>query len=120
MKIRSTTSAPSPRRRPPRAHAAAPRLDETCADPHGPERARLREDAAEAVRTLWRTLAEGTVPARYLELDLKPHVTIAVFDELRRAPERFKELGLDIEKIETISIPTRREIENIWTMLGVV
>ena len=45
---------------------------------------------------------------------------ISVFDELRRAPERFQELGLDIEKIETISIPTRREIENIWTMLGVV
>ena len=48
----------------------------------------LDEDAAEAVRTLWRTLAEGTVPARYLELDLKPHVTIAVFDELDPARAR--------------------------------
>jgi len=45
---------------------------------------------------------------------------ISVFDELRRAPERFKELGLGIDNIETISIPTRREIENIWSMLGVV
>jgi len=38
---------------------------------------------------------------------------IAVFDELRQAETR---VGM---KIETISIPTQREIENIWTMLGI-
>ncbi len=38
---------------------------------------------------------------------------IAVFDELRRSEEM---TGV---KIETISIPTQREIENIWTMLGI-
>ena len=38
---------------------------------------------------------------------------IRVFDELRRAPE---EIGMEIK---TISIPTRREIENIWSMLGI-
>jgi biopolymer transport protein ExbD len=37
---------------------------------------------------------------------------IAVFDELRQAETK---IGV---KIETISIPTQREIENIWTMLG--
>jgi hypothetical protein len=35
-----------------------------------------------------------------------------VFDELRQAETK---IGV---KIETISIPTQREIENIWTMLG--
>jgi biopolymer transport protein ExbD len=38
---------------------------------------------------------------------------IAVFDELRQAETK---IGF---KIETISIPTQREIENIWTMLGI-
>ena len=38
---------------------------------------------------------------------------ITVFDELRQAPEK---VGIEIK---TISIPTRREIENIWSMLGV-
>jgi biopolymer transport protein ExbD len=38
---------------------------------------------------------------------------IAVFDELRQAEEKIN------MKIETISIPTQREIENIWTMLGI-
>ena len=38
---------------------------------------------------------------------------IVVFDELRRSEEK---TGL---VIETISIPTQREIQNIWTMLGV-
>lgn len=38
---------------------------------------------------------------------------VAVFDELRQAETR---VGI---KIETISIPTQREIENIWTMLGI-
>ena len=38
---------------------------------------------------------------------------IAVFDELRRAEEK---VGF---KIETISIPTQREIENIWSLLGI-
>jgi len=38
---------------------------------------------------------------------------IAVFDELRQAETK---VGI---KIETISIPTQREIENIWTMLGI-
>jgi len=38
---------------------------------------------------------------------------ITVFDELRRAED---EIGM---KIENISIPTRREIENIWAMLGI-
>ena len=38
---------------------------------------------------------------------------IAVFDELRQAEDK---VGF---KIETISIPTQREIENIWTLLGI-
>ena len=38
---------------------------------------------------------------------------ITVFDELRRAPDK-----IDLE-IKTISIPTQREIENIWAMLGI-
>jgi biopolymer transport protein ExbD len=38
---------------------------------------------------------------------------IAVFDELRRAPDK-----INLE-IKTISIPTQREIENIWSMLGI-
>jgi biopolymer transport protein ExbD len=37
---------------------------------------------------------------------------IAVFDELRRAEEDF---GTKMN----ISIPTQREIENIWTLLGI-
>jgi biopolymer transport protein ExbD len=37
---------------------------------------------------------------------------IAVFDELRRAEE-------DIGTKMNISIPTQREIENIWTLLGI-
>ena len=37
---------------------------------------------------------------------------IAVFDELRRAEEEF---GTKMN----ISIPTQREIENIWTLLGI-
>ena len=38
---------------------------------------------------------------------------IAVFDELRQAPDK---VGIEIK---TISIPTQREIENIWSMLGI-
>ena len=38
---------------------------------------------------------------------------VAVFDELRQSEEK---TGV---KIKTISIPTQREIENIWTMLGI-
>jgi biopolymer transport protein ExbD len=38
---------------------------------------------------------------------------IRVFDELRQAPDK---IGMEIK---TISIPTRREIENIWSMLGI-
>jgi biopolymer transport protein ExbD len=38
---------------------------------------------------------------------------IEVFDELRQSEEK---VGV---KIETISIPTQREIENIWTLLGI-
>jgi biopolymer transport protein ExbD len=38
---------------------------------------------------------------------------ITVFDELRQAPDK-----IDME-IKTISIPTRREIENLWSMLGI-
>lgn len=38
---------------------------------------------------------------------------IRVFDELRQAPTK-----IDME-IKTISIPTRREIENLWSMLGI-
>jgi biopolymer transport protein ExbD len=38
---------------------------------------------------------------------------LVVFDELRQAPDR---IGM---KIDNISIPTQREIENIWTMLGI-
>ena len=37
---------------------------------------------------------------------------IAVFDELRRAED---EIGTKMN----ISIPTQREIENIWTLLGI-
>ncbi len=38
---------------------------------------------------------------------------IAVFDELRQSEDK---IGL---KIETISIPTQREIQSIWSMLGI-
>ena len=38
---------------------------------------------------------------------------VAVFDELRQSETK---VGM---KIETISIPTQREIENIWTLLGI-
>ena len=38
---------------------------------------------------------------------------IRVFDELRQAPSK-----IDME-IKTISIPTRREIENLWSQLGI-
>jgi len=38
---------------------------------------------------------------------------IRVFDELRQAPDK-----IDME-IKTISIPTRREIESLWSMLGI-
>ena len=38
---------------------------------------------------------------------------IRVFDELRQAPDK-----IDME-IKTISIPTRREIERLWSMLGI-
>ena len=38
---------------------------------------------------------------------------IVVFDELRQAEDK-----IDMP-IETISIPTQREIQNIWSMLGV-
>jgi biopolymer transport protein ExbD len=59
---------------------------------------------------------------------------LRVFDELRRAKEtwsvydaatevwtpKFKDqAGKPLGEIQTISIPTQREIENIWTMLGV-
>jgi biopolymer transport protein ExbD len=56
-------------------------------------------------------------PKKPVILRTNPNATyadmIAVFDELRRSEER---IGL---KIETISIPTQREIQNIWTLLGV-
>ena len=39
---------------------------------------------------------------------------IRVFDELRQAPDK-----IDME-IKTISIPTQREISNIWAMLGIL
>jgi biopolymer transport protein ExbD len=38
---------------------------------------------------------------------------ITVFDELRQAEDK---VGI---KIETISIPTQREIQSIWSMLGI-
>jgi biopolymer transport protein ExbD len=38
---------------------------------------------------------------------------IRVFDELRQAPDKID------QEIKTISIPTRREIENLWSMLGI-
>ena len=38
---------------------------------------------------------------------------IRVFDELRQAPDKIE------MEIKTISIPTRREIENLWSMLGI-
>ncbi len=37
---------------------------------------------------------------------------IAVFDELRQAKDK---IGMNIK---TISIPTQREIENIWSLIG--
>ncbi len=38
---------------------------------------------------------------------------IRVFDELRQAPDKIH------MEIKTISIPTQREIQNIWSLLGV-
>ncbi len=38
---------------------------------------------------------------------------VRVFDELRRAPDK---IGMEIK---TISIPTQREIQNVWSLLGV-
>ncbi len=38
---------------------------------------------------------------------------IEVFDELRQSKDK---IGMEIK---TISIPTQREIENIWTLMGV-
>ncbi len=38
---------------------------------------------------------------------------IRVFDELRQAPDKIE------MEIKTISIPTRREIESLWSMLGI-
>lgn len=56
-------------------------------------------------------------PEKPVILRTDPNATygnmITVFDELRQAPEK---VGIEIK---TISIPTRREIENIWSMLGV-
>lgn len=42
----------------------------------------LDENAADKVRALWQRLADAGLPSRYLDLELTPHVTIAVFDEL--------------------------------------
>jgi biopolymer transport protein ExbD len=53
---------------------------------------------------------------------------IRVFDELRQAEEEWMDgdqpLHMDVHgkpltHIQTISIPTRREIENLWSMLGI-
>jgi len=56
-------------------------------------------------------------PEKPVILRTDPNATygnmLTVFDELRQAPEK---VGIEIK---TISIPTRREIENIWAMLGV-
>lgn len=38
---------------------------------------------------------------------------VRVFDQLRRAPDL---IGMEIK---TISIPTQREIQNVWSLLGV-
>jgi len=53
---------------------------------------------------------------------------ISIFDRLRRAPEEwtddqgnplYKDVnGNPLTEIKTISIPTQREIENIWNLLG--
>ncbi len=53
---------------------------------------------------------------------------ISIFDVLRRAPEEwtddlgnamYKDVnGNPLTEIKTISIPTQREIENIWNLLG--
>lgn len=48
----------------------------------------LDDDAADRVRTVWQQLADAGLPARYLDLELTPHVTIAVFDELDPAQAR--------------------------------
>ena len=53
---------------------------------------------------------------------------IRVFDELRKSEQEWIEDGQPLYKdangkplvgIKTISIPTRREIENLWSMLGI-
>lgn len=55
-------------------------------------------------------------PKKPVILRTDPNATynrmIVVFDELRQSEEK---IGM---KIETISIPTQREIENIWTRMG--
>jgi biopolymer transport protein ExbD len=56
-------------------------------------------------------------PDKPVILRTEPEATygqmITVFDELRQAPDK---IGMDIK---TISIPTQREIQNIWSLLGV-
>ncbi|MEJ2581522.1 MAG: biopolymer transporter ExbD [Acidobacteriota bacterium] len=54
---------------------------------------------------------------------------IRVFDTLRQAPDEWTDAdgrpmhmdvhGNPLTEIKTISIPTRREIENLWSMLGI-
>jgi biopolymer transport protein ExbD len=54
---------------------------------------------------------------------------ILVFDTLRRARDEWTDAdgqalhkdvhGKPLTEIQTISIPTRREIENLWSMLGI-
>jgi biopolymer transport protein ExbD len=56
-------------------------------------------------------------PEKPVILRTDPNATygdmIRVFDELRQAPDK---IGMEIK---TISIPTQREIQNIWALLGV-
>jgi biopolymer transport protein ExbD len=54
---------------------------------------------------------------------------IRVFDTLRRANDEWTDVdgqpihmdvhGKPLTEIQTISIPTRREVENLWSMLGI-
>lgn len=71
-------------------------------------------------------------PDKPVILRTEPEATygdmIRVFDELRKSEQEWSEDGQPLYKdthgkplvgIKTISIPTRREIENLWSMLGI-
>ena len=65
----------------------------------------LDEDSAEKVRGIWEQLADAGLPSLYLDLELTPHLTIAVFDELdpARARDAFASFAAE-ETPEPISL----------------